>query len=263
MNDPIDRRRGGLATAVHRSVDRRYTRVRNQQNWLTFDLDGSAEPVDCGCEALENIGENWWGPQASARVSARHEPADVITYVRAGRLHRSDSAGRGRVLEAGDFERSSAGPEDGCVDTNPSKTHFCHVFRIFLRPQVLRMERPPETKRFSETDRKGRMLVVASRDGEDSLCIDQDARIFSTLLYPGQHVMQSVGTHRAVWLHVAQGAVSVGDHVLGKGDSVGVRSVELTIAAREHSEVLVVECVRSSFVSGRASDPVLGGEGWR
>ena len=249
MSDPAGLPPRGPTIAVHRSVDRRYTRFRNQENWLTFDRDGSAEPLDSGCEVLENIGENWWGPQASARSPARLVPADVITYVRAGRLLRNDSGGRGRVLQAGEFERSSAGPEEGCVDSNPSKTHFSHVFRIFLRPQSPRVERPPERRRFSEADRKGRMFVVASRDGDTSLSIAQDARIFSALLYPGQSLVHGLPTHRAVWLHVAQGAVSVGDLVLGKGDSVGVNSIALAVTAREHSEILVVECAQSSPAS--------------
>lgn len=245
MSEIVDPPPRGPTVAVHRSADRRYSRFRNQENWLTFDLDGGAGRSNGGCEALENISESRWGPQASARSQQRTTAADVITYVRAGRIHRKDAAGRERVLQAGEFEQTSMGPEDRCLDINPSKSHIAHVFQIFLRPQLPRVERPPERRCFSEADRKGRMFVVASQDESTGLSIAQDARIFSMLLYPGQRVVHRLEAGRAAWLHVAHGAVSVGDLVLGKGDSVGVQDGHISMTAREHSEILAIECAQA------------------
>jgi redox-sensitive bicupin YhaK (pirin superfamily) len=98
-------------------------------------------------------------------------------------------------------------------------------------------------RRFSTAQRRGRLCVVASPDGQQgSLLIHEDALICSALLDPGQHVVREMAPGRGAWLHVVQGAVAVSDTILTTGDGAGFteeRVVSLT--ARESSEVLVVD----------------------
>ena len=223
---------------------RRYKRHRNRQDWLTFDPDRPVGP-DSPFEILENVSERYWAPQAAARSTWPKIPVEVITYVRAGRLVRTGSSEEERVLLAGDFEWEIVAPGGPCLETNPSKTHFAHVFRISLRLHRSYLERGRQRTHFSEAQRKGRVFLVGSPDGEnDSLRVVRDARIFSTLLYPGRHVAHEVQPQRAVWVHIVHGAVSLGSVVLRKGDGVGVTAGAVSITAREHSEVLLIDVLR-------------------
>jgi hypothetical protein len=237
------------AIEVLQSNARRYERHRNRQDWLTFDPERPASARDGGFEILENIAESHWGPQATARSVEPQAPIEVVTYVRAGRLVRTDSSGARRELHAGEFEREAiAAGGSQYVEANPSGTHFAHLFRISLRLDRPHLERTHECKRFSEAERKGRMFVVASPGGENgSLRLVQDVRIVSSLLYPGRHVAHELHPRRAAWVHVVHGAVSLGPLVLRKGDGAGVTAGAVSVTAREHSEILLIDMPTASI----------------
>ena len=63
-----------------------------------------------------------------------------------------------------------------------------------------------EQKAFAEADKRGRLRLVASPDGaEDSLTIHQDARVYATVLAPGQAVAHSLARGRHAWVQVTRG----------------------------------------------------------
>jgi len=225
---------------VRRANNRLYERTQNRERWLTFDPEAPDGVVGFG--GLQSLDELRWGPQASTRFSASRLPAEVITYVRAGRLIRRDADERSSVLDAGSFERVRPGPDLVCRELNPSNTHFVHVFRISLGCSLDVAADEPECLRFSEGERKQRMLLVASQGGgPGTLNLGQDASVFSMLLYPGQRTARTLRPGRSAWLHVVHGSVSLGDLILDHGDGIGIGSGVLSVAAREHSELLIVE----------------------
>jgi redox-sensitive bicupin YhaK (pirin superfamily) len=225
-----------------RAESRVYERHRNRQDWRTFDPDRASSEFAPAFEIVENISESRWGPRASARRVWPRTPLEVITYVRAGRLQRTGPSEADTVLLAGDFAHEIVEPGDAYVEANQSETHFADVIRILLRLEDPNLERTRQRERFSEAQRKGQLFLVASPAGDGgSLRVVRDARIFSSLLYPGRHVAHEVEPHRAVWVHVVHGAVSLGAAVLRKGDGVGVTAGAVSITAREHSEVLLVD----------------------
>lgn len=230
---------------VRRAETRLYERSQNRERWLTFDTEAADELGGFG--GLQSIEEVRWGPQASTRLSASRTPTEDITYVRTGRLIREDADERSSILDAGSFERVRAGPDLVCREFNPSSTHFAHVFRMSFRRSIPAVEDEYECLRFSEGERKQRMLRVASQGGGPGrLSLAQDASVFSMLLYPGQQAAQTLQTGRCAWLHVVHGAVSLDDLVLGRGDGVGIGHGEVSASAREHSEVLMIEVPHSA-----------------
>ena len=225
---------------VRRAGSRFYERTQNRERWLTFATEAPDEVAGFG--GLQSIDEVRWGPQASTRLLASDTPTEVITYVRAGRLIRRDAEDRSSIFDAGSFERVRPGPDWACSELNPSSTHFVHFFRISLRSPLPAVEDQVECLRFSEGERKQRMLLVASQGGGPvTLTLTQDASVFSMLLYPGQQAARTLHPGRCAWFHVVHGSVSLGDLVLERGDGVGIGGGSLSVAAREHSEVLVVE----------------------
>lgn len=233
---------------VRRASDRCYERRQSLENWFTFDPAAAAGLG--GFSTLANISEARWGPHGSARSTAPTASMEVITYVRAGSLMRSDNAGRNTVLYAGEFERTLAEPDEVCTETNPSRTHFAHVFRVSLRSRPHLVPRNAERKSFSEADRKRRPLVVASRSGTNgSVRIAQDVSMLSMLLYPGQQATHALQLGRSAWLHVVHGSVSFGELVLGKGDGVGVVGGPVSVTAREYTEILLIDVAGSGVPS--------------
>jgi quercetin 2,3-dioxygenase len=72
--------------------------------------------------------------------------------------------------------------------------------------------------------------------------INQDAKLFVTLLAPGDEVTKLLGAKRCAWLQVAKGEVELNCHKLHQGDGVAISDeTELTIKATSEAEVLLFE----------------------
>src|SRR4029453_16065813 len=154
-----------------------------------------------------------------------------------------DSSGRSGVIQAGEFQRTTAGRGSHHSETNASRTDSAQVFQICLRSAQGGLEPGLERKRFSAAERRGGLCVVASPDARrGSLRIHQDALMYSAMLDPGQHVVHELSQGRSAWLHLVEGAMTLGDIVLTTGDGAGVtaeRAVSLT--AREETEILLLD----------------------
>jgi quercetin 2,3-dioxygenase len=65
--------------------------------------------------------------------------------------------------------------------------------------------------------------VVASPDGRDgSVTVKSDAFLYAGLFKAGQSATYTLTSGRHVWVHVAQGEVSINGHELGAGDAMSL-----------------------------------------
>jgi redox-sensitive bicupin YhaK (pirin superfamily) len=72
--------------------------------------------------------------------------------------------------------------------------------------------------------------------------IQQDARMFATLLEKGDKVSHTFAKDRKGWLHVASGSAEVNGTPLQAGDGVAiVDEAQLTLSSSDHGEVLLFE----------------------
>ena len=87
------------------------------------------------------------------------------------------------------------------------------------------------------------MRLIASADGSDgAVTIHQDAKVYATLLEPGQELTYQLDPDRYAWVQVAQGAVTLNGQALQQGDAAAVNEEDkLTIAAQEAAEVLLFD----------------------
>ena len=207
---------------LRRAAQRHHDRRRKQEVWLTFDPQDRADPLADGFGALEILDEDRLSPGAVLPPRPHHD-ADIVTYVREGALAYDDSSGRSGVIQAGEFQRTTAGRGSRHSETNASRTDWAHVFQIWLRPAQAGLEPGLEQKRFSAADRRGGLCVVASPDARrGSLRIHQDALLYSAMLGPGKHVVHELREGRSAWLHLVEGEMTLGDVVLSTGDGAGV-----------------------------------------
>jgi redox-sensitive bicupin YhaK (pirin superfamily) len=233
-------------TAALRAKERRHERSRKQETWLTFDpgdrQDAPSATFGNAFGSIELLKEFHLAPGAGLPRTLRHD-AEILTYVYDGALAYENSLGSSGVVQAGEFQRVTAGRGLRYSQTNASRTYWAHFFQIGLHSSEADLDPGHEQKRFSAAERRAGLCVVASPDSRrGSLRFHQDALIFSALLDPGQHLVRELLQGRSAWLQVVQGDVALADLVLTTGDGAGVvaeRAVSLT--AREKSEILLID----------------------
>jgi redox-sensitive bicupin YhaK (pirin superfamily) len=128
-------------------------------------------------------------------------------------------------------------------EANPSPTEAVHLLQIWIMPDKQGHEPGYEQKSFSEAEKRGSLRLIASNDGANgSVKINQDAKLFVSLLKPGEEVTQALGARRYAWLQVAKGEVELNGQTLHQGDGAAISDEkELKIKATEEAEVLLFD----------------------
>jgi redox-sensitive bicupin YhaK (pirin superfamily) len=168
---------------------------------------------------------------------------EILSYVLAGRLEHADSAGHGGVLEAGEWQRISAGTGVLHSEYNPDRREPVHFYQICIVPRERGLPPSYEQKRFGADEKRDRWRLVASADGRDgSLTIRQDARVYLADLAAGKEVTHELASGRHAWLQVVRGKVSAGDQQLKAGDGLAVSDEPgLVVRAEEAAEVILFD----------------------
>lgn len=226
---------------LRRADERTYERRRKQEAWSTFSSSDPADPLAKGFGALQTLKEGRISPRAGIRQPARD--AEIITYVREGTLAYQDALGQPGVIRAGEFQRMTAGHGIRYSEMNASPTDWAHVFQIWLRPSLEKLEPGHEEKRFTAAERRGILCVVASPDGRrGSLKLHEDALVYSTTLERGQHIIHELSPRRSAWLHLVHGSADFGTVTLNAGDGAGLSAERaLSLTARKDTEVLLLD----------------------
>jgi redox-sensitive bicupin YhaK (pirin superfamily) len=214
--------------------------------WLntrhTFSFDQYHDPRFMGFRSLRVINEDRVGP-GEGFPTHPHRDMEIITYILDGALEHKDSLGTGSVIRPGDGQRMSAGRGIRHSEMNPSPTEVAHLLQIWIMPDRAGHEPSYEQKAFPDEEKRGKLRLIAGPDGkEDSVTIHQDARLYVTLLSPGQEVTHALATGRYAWLQLAKGAVELNGEPLKQGDGAAVSDEsKLVIQGVEDAEVLLFD----------------------
>jgi quercetin 2,3-dioxygenase len=214
--------------------------------WLdtkhTFSFSDYWDPRWMGFRSLRVINEDYVAPAAGFPTHP-HNDMEIITYVLEGKLEHKDSLGTGSVILPGDGQRMTAGRGIRHSEYNPSKTEKVHLYQIWILPEKKGLEPSYEQKTFPTEEKAGRLRLIASPDAKDgSVKINQDARLYVTLLKPGEEVTHDFGKNRHGWLQVAKGSVKVAGQTLKQGDGAAISDEQkLTIKGAKDSEVLLFD----------------------
>ena len=214
--------------------------------WLntkhTFSFADYWEPQWMGFRSLRVINEDRVAPNAGF-PGHPHRDMEIITYVLAGKLEHKDSLGTGSVILPGDGQRMTAGSGIRHSEFNPSTTEPVHFLQIWILPEKAALPASYEQRSFSEEDKRGQLRVIASRDGGDgSVKINQDAKLYVSLLQPGEEVTHELASGRHAWLQVARGTVELNGKKLNQGDGAAITEEKrLTIKGVEDAEVLLFD----------------------
>ena len=214
--------------------------------WLktqhTFSFSDYWDEKWIGFRSLRVINEDWVAP-SSGFPTHPHRDMEIITYVLSGELEHKDSLGTGSVILPGDGQRMSAGRGIRHSEYNPSNTEKVHLLQIWIMPDKPGHEPGYEQKSFPESEKRGQLRLIASRDGANgSVKINQDASLFVSLLSPGDEVKHALGAKRHAWVQVAKGEVELNGEKLRQGDGAAVSDEKaLTIKGTKDAEVLLFD----------------------
>lgn len=227
---------------LRRSEERRRLKRGNHDIWMTFDPGNPSDPLRRGFHALESLNEENLGPEMGLYAHPQDD-AEIITYVREGSLIHQDAGGGLGRLGPGEFQRTSAGRGIRHRAVNGSLIDCAHVFQFCITPKGIGLQPAQEQRRFPIADREGVLRVVVSPDGgHQSLPIDQNVRLYSSILLLGHHLIHELGSGRGAWLHVVKGRVMFRDHDLHAGDGAALENESaLSFTARGSAEVLLFD----------------------
>jgi quercetin 2,3-dioxygenase len=214
--------------------------------WLntrhTFSFNDYYDPKWMGFRSLRVINEDFVAPNGGFPTHP-HRDMEIITYILSGQLEHKDSLGTGSVILPGDGQRMTAGRGIRHSEFNPSKTEPAHLLQIWILPDKQGHEPSYEQKSFPESEKRGKLRLIASNDGaEGSVKINQDAKLFVSLLATGEEVAHEFEGKRHAWLQVAKGEVELNGQKLGQGDGAAVSDEKmLTIKGMKDAEVLLFD----------------------
>jgi redox-sensitive bicupin YhaK (pirin superfamily) len=214
--------------------------------WLntyhTFSFGEYYDPRNMGFRSLRVINEDFVHAGRGFPTHG-HSDMEIITYVLEGGLAHKDSMGNGSTIRPGDVQRMSAGTGVRHSEANPSQDESVHLLQIWILPNETGIEPGYEEKKFDDEEKRGRLRLVASPDGQDgSVKIHQDARVSAAILDAAQQVSYQLKPDRHAWIQVARGAIEVNGQPLKQGDGAAISEErELTITGKEPSEILLFD----------------------
>ncbi|MET0682635.1 MAG: pirin family protein [Casimicrobiaceae bacterium] len=222
-------------------------RGRADFGWLdsrhTFSFGDYHDPAHMGFGPLRVINEDRVQPGQGFGTHG-HRDMEILSYVLEGALEHKDSIGTGSVIRPGDVQIMSAGTGIRHSEFNPSSTEPVHFLQIWVIPDREGIAPRYAQKTFPDAQKRGRLLLVASKDGRDgSVVIHQDVEIFASVLTAGERVDHQVRPGRRAWLQVVRGTVILNGRELRVGEGAAIeKEPALVITGKaEHSELLLFD----------------------
>lgn len=151
-----------------------------------------------------------------------HRDMEIITYVINGEVSHRDSMGNGETVKRNEVQRMTAGT--GVLHSEySSPTEKTHLLQIWILPEKRNLQPGYEQKIFSETDKQGKLRLVASRGGDDgSVHINQDVKLYATILNEGETASLDVASGRHSWVQLISGSLDVNGEKLEAGDGAAI-----------------------------------------
>ena len=227
---------------IRRSNERGHANHRWLDTQFTFSFADYFDPKFMGFRSLRVINED--------RIEADqgfpkhgHRDMEIITYVISGELSHRDSMGNGETVRPHEVQRMTAGT--GVLHSEySSPTDETHLLQIWILPDRDRLTPSYEQKFFAPEEKQGKLKLVASKGGDDgSVLINQDVKLYASILSKGEEVSLDLAENRYAWIQLISGSLDINDETLNAGDGAAI-SEELTLkikALDDKSEFLLFD----------------------
>jgi quercetin 2,3-dioxygenase len=227
-------------------VRRSEARGQADHGWLksqhSFSFADYFDPQWMGWGNLRVINEDRIAPGTGFGAHG-HRDMEIISYVLQGNLAHQDSMGNIKGIPPGDVQRMSAGTGVRHSEFNHAPDQTTHFLQIWIEPSQRGIEPGYEQKTFPESDKRGRLQLVASPDGAaGSVTIHADAAVYAGLLDGADAVEMTVRPGRKAYVHLVRGALQANGETLNAGDALALSDESLvSLGAAENAEVLVFD----------------------
>ncbi len=214
--------------------------------WLdsrfTFSFADYHDPRHMGFRALRVINDDHVAPARGFGMHG-HRDMEILTYVLDGAVAHQDSMGTKAVVRPGEVQRMTAGTGVMHSEMNPLRDQELHLLQIWIVPDRRGLPPSYEQIAFPEAERRGKLRVVASRDGRDrSVTVHQDVTVWAGLFDGDEAALLPLDAGRHAWVHVARGALTVNGTRLSAGDGAAITDAPvIELSAGEAAEVLVFD----------------------
>lgn len=227
---------------VRKSTDRGHFDFGWLNTYHTFSFGEYYDPRHMGFRSLRVINEDLVQPGGGFPTHP-HRDMEIISYVVAGGLAHKDSMGNGSTIKPGEVQRMSAGTGVYHSEFNHSKDEVVHLLQIWLQPAKKGIKPGYEQKFFSDVEKQGKLRLVASPDGsEGSVTINQDVKLYATLLQSGQKVEFNQQPDRHLWIQVVHGSIELNGKHLEQSDGAAISGEQtISLLGKDAAEVLIFD----------------------
>src|SRR5438309_4437107 len=164
---------------IRKSEERGHFNFGWLDTYHTFSFDQYYDPAHTHFRTLRVINEDRVAPGKGFPMHS-HRDMEIITYILEGALEHRDSMENGSVIRPGDVQRMTAGTGVQHSEFNPSTTESVHLLQIWILPNARNLAPSHEEKNFPESERAGKLRLIASQNGDDgSVKIHQDTRVYA------------------------------------------------------------------------------------
>jgi len=227
---------------LRKSSDRGHADHGWLKSFHSFSFAEYHDPRHMGVGNLRVINEDRIAPGTGFGTHG-HRDMEIVSYVLSGVLGHKDSLGNGAQIVPGDVQRMSAGSGIRHSEFNQAQQQETHFLQIWLLPDERDIAPGYEQKHFEEADKRGRLRLVASRDGRnDSVTIHANASMYAGLFDGGETAELPLDAGRVTYVHLVRGKLEVNGQALDGGDAVTLRGEErLVLANGQDAEVIVFD----------------------
>jgi len=226
---------------IRRSLDRGHFDYGWLNTYHSFSFSDYYDPKHVSFRSLRVINEDVVSANEGFDTHP-HKDMEIITYIVDGELTHTDSTGASSIIRRGDVQAMTAGFGVEHSEYNRSSKPV-HLLQIWITPVKKGLKPIYAEKNFSENLRRNSLRLIASNDGrEDSLKINQDVSVYSSILEMNNKLSYTIRTGRGVWMQVISGELHIRDIILASGDGISIeKETAIDILAELDSEFLLFD----------------------
>lgn len=228
---------------MHRPSEQR---GRETLDWLdsrhSFSFAHYYDPAHMGFRSLRVINDDTVAPGGGFPTHG-HRDMEIISYVVQGALAHRDTTGGEGVVKRGDVQAMSAGTGVRHSEFNDSEQEPVRFLQIWIIPTRQGLPAAYRQVHVDEAEKRNKLrLIVAPGGAEGALGINQDARIYASLLDAGAKLEHRLEPGRGAWVQVVDGSVAVNGTTLKAGDGLKLEDVDaIAIRGLTASEFLLFD----------------------
>jgi len=203
-------------------------RGHGNHGWLssfhTFSFADYYDPKHIGFRALRVLNDDRVAPGMGFGAHG-HRDMEIISYVLEGKVAHKDSTGENAVLGPNEVQVMTAGTGVIHSEFNGSSTEPVHFLQIWILPNEEDLRPSYQQFAYDPAEKRGKLRLIAAPSGvtgDGVGKLNQDARIYASVLAAGEKIDYEIPAGRHAWVHCAEGNITVNGIPFKEGDGAAV-----------------------------------------